>query len=365
MNRLFYTLCFSLICTIITAQHLSLEDGVHLRTNNSPAVHLHDVDLTVKDAQAHRQDIRWTIEHTGGRYFIDARTPLAFTSIVLAGKRTEVQLGQYIDIKHELMFAGGRLDLGNQILSLEEGAAFADESEKSYCTASGDGFIWVPANISAGDHQQPGKIGVDISSAIDLGIGEIRRGHSHISLPAGSSIQRWYSFDRFPTTDQTIVLSLGYRDAELNSLDENNLTIWHSTDRGRNWHPLRLRDQDINANTITARTSTLNGLFTIGEAPRSMALQQVTTGPSIAEQLHWRAFPNPVQDMLQVSWTQHSPTAVKIFLKDAHGRIVQEQNIAASSGSQQQMIDLSTYPAGTYWLHLSQKEFAPIRIVKQ
>ncbi len=74
------------------------------------------------------------------------------------------------------------------------------------------------------------------------------------------------------------------------------------------------------------------------------------------------AFPNPVVDQTTAQWNIE---AEQLSLFDAHGRLIQQWSLNAAVAGGSQAIDLSTLPAGNYFLSIESKhEILTRRIVK-
>ncbi|MEL6844010.1 MAG: T9SS type A sorting domain-containing protein, partial [Bacteroidota bacterium] len=82
----------------------------------------------------------------------------------------------------------------------------------------------------------------------------------------------------------------------------------------------------------------------------------------------FQAFPNPVEDQLQLEYDLLKPTDVKIQVFDAMGRMVYAQNEGLkASGNQAAQLDLQRLSPGVYVVQLSttQERAGTMRIIKQ
>ena len=84
-------------------------------------------------------------------------------------------LEQDAEVNGNLIFQQGFFDLGFYDLYLS--GLLVDESENSRITGSLGGELVVEAVLNAPSGQNPGNVGIEISSSADLGLTTIRRGH--------------------------------------------------------------------------------------------------------------------------------------------------------------------------------------------
>ena len=153
-----------------------------------------------------------------------------FYTIELNKTGTSLQLHTNMGITNKLLFTAGLLNLNNYNITLDATASLNGESEASRITGTTGGYIQITNTLNAPAAANPGNLGAVITSAQNLGSTIIRRGHVSQTNGSGlgNTIFRYY--DIIPTNNTTLNASLGinYFDAELNSLDENSLTVWKS-----------------------------------------------------------------------------------------------------------------------------------------
>ncbi|MEZ4985571.1 MAG: T9SS type A sorting domain-containing protein [Saprospiraceae bacterium] len=66
--------------------------------------------------------------------------------------------------------------------------------------------------------------------------------------------------------------------------------------------------------------------------------------------------PNPVADVLQITFEAGVSAGASLVLLDAHGRVVQQWSIPMASPGTAHLIDMKTWPAGIYWLQLTDRQ---------
>lgn len=138
----------------------------------------------------------------------------------------QVSLQNNISINTYISFISGLIELSGRNVILNGTAYLNNESEASRITGTTGGYIQATATLNAPASANPGNLGTVISSAQNMGITVIRRGHvsQQNTLGNGNSIYRYY--DILPATPPTSFnLRLNYFNAELNGLNEGSLAI--------------------------------------------------------------------------------------------------------------------------------------------
>lgn len=150
-----------------------------------------------------------------------------------------LQLQNNIIISNQLQFINGLLNLNAHNVTLEPGAILNNENLTSHAIGAAGGYIETSVLLNAPAASNPGNLGAIISSSQNLGTVIIRRGHQSQTnaAGAGNSILRYYDIIPAVNTGLNATLKFNYFDAELNGLNENNLTIWKTTNNV-NWTSL-------------------------------------------------------------------------------------------------------------------------------
>jgi hypothetical protein len=118
--------------------------------------------------------------------------------------------------------------------------------------------------------ENPGNLGLIITSGANWGNTVIRRSHNTFTNPGGgSSIARSYVVQPANNTGLNAFLRMYYMDAEINGLDENTFDFYHSTDGGALW-------TDIGS---VSRNTTLNFVNINGVQSLSLLTLSPTNNP--------------------------------------------------------------------------------------
>lgn len=136
------------------------------------------------------------------------------------------------------------------------------ESESSRVTGVNGGEVVKLAILVAPTSENPGNMGMTITTASNPGPTVIRRGHLPQSLPAGESINRYFDVTPAANAGLNATVTYSYFDAELNGQIEADLESWQQT--GSNWINQEPTASDDNANFVTVPLDTL-GRSTLGE----------------------------------------------------------------------------------------------------
>lgn len=190
-----------------------------------------------------------------------ATTP--FYQIMLDKAADSLRLTQSIEVNDSLFFVTGTLALeGNDLtLGTDEGVLIG-ESETSRITGVNGGEVVKVAILNAPSGENPGNLGMTITSAAIPGPTVIRRGHVPVNLPGGESIERYYDITPAVNAGLNATVVFSYFDAELNGQTETNLESWHQT--GTNWINREPDATDDLANTVEVALDTL-GMATLAE----------------------------------------------------------------------------------------------------
>ncbi len=149
-----------------------------------------------------------------------------------------LQLSSDIEVSNNLNFAMGDIDLAGFDIDLGSSGILVSETPTNRIFQStGDGVIVRSEDLNAPTADNPGNIGVEITSSENLGTTVIRRGHQQQESALGNKgIERY--FDISPTNNSGLdaTTRFYYFDAEnVNGQTETNFILWRSTDGGVTW----------------------------------------------------------------------------------------------------------------------------------
>jgi hypothetical protein len=171
-----------------------------------------------------------TVTFTGStNTFIGGSNALAFYTLHLNKPAATLQLQKDIVVNNQLQFTEGLLHLNANNILLDPAALLTGENETSHIYGTA-GYVQIIKTLNAPLADNPGNLGAVITSSQNPGSVTIRRGHqSQVNIGGGSSILRYYDIMPANNTGLNATLRFNYLDAELNGLNENNLTTWKST----------------------------------------------------------------------------------------------------------------------------------------
>ena len=143
-----------------------------------------------------------------------------------------ITLQQHINIGTGIAFTSGNIDLNAHVIFLQPAASLMGESELSRITGTAGGYVQINSTLNAPAGANPGNLGIGITSAKNLGRVTIRRGHQSQQSASANSYSILRYFDLIPDNNTALQagLTINYLDAELNTLDENQLIIAGSAD---------------------------------------------------------------------------------------------------------------------------------------
>jgi hypothetical protein len=209
---------------------LYISSGAEIKMIDDALLTLQDINLA-NDGTFNQTE--GTIRFTGNtNTSISGNNVIRFYNIQLAKSiGNKVSLQRIISADNEINFDGGNIDLNGFHILLSSTALLIGENNISRITTTADGYIEITNTLNNPSSLNPGNLGAIFTSAASMGSTRIRRGHkSQVNGNGiGSSILRYY--DILPTTNAALnaTLRFHYFDSELNSLDENSVMLWKST----------------------------------------------------------------------------------------------------------------------------------------
>lgn len=274
-----------------------------------------------------------TVQFTGaGNSSITGSASPQFYNLALNKASASLLLQNNISINNQVLFTAGLLNLNNYNITLNAGALLNGESETSRITGTTGGYVQITSNLNAPSAVNPGNLGAVITSPQNLGNTLIRRGHvSQVNGGGlGSSIFRYY--DITPTNNMALnaTLNVNYFDAELNSLDENVLTVATSSNT-TTW-----TNQGFDSRNTTTNVVTKSGFA---------GFERVTLStPQNALPLEWGSFNTKcVNNGVTITWKtlQESNTSVFYIRRSSNGSDWQTVATLAAAGNSNSTITYS------------------------
>lgn len=167
---------------------------------------------------------------------------LIIALVLLAGpsraQTVTVQNGAILWMHH------GTLDLGATTNLVEE------ESSGARLTG-GTGTVTATRTLNAPAGRNVAGLGAVISSSQTLGETVVTRGHAVQSDNGNVSIKRYFNIEPDNNNSLGATLEFHYFDAELNGRDENELTLFRSSDGGSTYRGTGYDTRSASTNTIT------------------------------------------------------------------------------------------------------------------
>jgi hypothetical protein len=183
-------------------------------------------------------------------YILGANLPLFDMLAVEKSGGAELVLQRGVNIRTACSFSSGFLNLNGNTLFLATNAILMGESPTGHITGT-SGYVEGSMVLNAPVSQNPANLGAIISSAQNLGLVIVRRGHQSQTNTAGSgnSILRYYDISSSNNTSLDATLRFHYFDDELNGLPENTLVLWKSTGGGQ-WANQGFTSRDVGINYV-------------------------------------------------------------------------------------------------------------------
>lgn len=174
-------------------------------------------------------------------------------------------LQKNLNVAGSVAFSSGLLDLNGFDLILADTAMLVNETNASRITGA-SGAVQITQYLDAPLAENPGNLGLVITSGATWGNTVIRRSHQNNATPGGGlSVSRNYKVTPASNTGLNTFLRMYYLDAELNALDENILQFFRSDDNGAQWSNIGAASRNTTQNFVN-----INGL-------QSMALLTLST----------------------------------------------------------------------------------------
>ena len=172
-----------------------------------------------------------------------------FYNLEINKSANDVQLATDITVNNQIEMTSGNLDLLTNTLTLETtNGTIIGENETTQVTSTSTGQIIKTVDLNLPSAVNPGNIGIEITSAANLGSTEIRRGHDYQTLSNGTSIFRHFTVNPTNNAGLDATLTMHYLDTELNGLTESALVLHEHND---GWMVDGYNSRDTIHNTVT------------------------------------------------------------------------------------------------------------------
>lgn len=176
--------------------------------------------------------------------------PVNFNNLTINKSAGGTSLGSNIAVASLVTMTAGGLDLNGFELDLGSTGALANEAVGHLITGPTGGHIVRTVTLNAPSAVAPGNMGITITSAANLGVTVIRRGHLQPTSSAGHGINRFFEITPTNNTALNATLRFHYEDTELAGINESELIFWSSPTGAQPWNPLGADSRDLALNFV-------------------------------------------------------------------------------------------------------------------
>jgi hypothetical protein len=165
--------------------------------------------------------------------FIGGGTISNFYNLELSKSCGGLLLNADISVLNQLLLsAGDSFHLNNHALTLTSTAQIIGENESLRITGRNGGYLSITKNLTSPSNENPGNLGLAITSTANLGSVTIKR---YNLQRGGVSIYRYYEITPAANSSLNASLTMSYFDHELGSITEANLSFYSNTPPSRIW----------------------------------------------------------------------------------------------------------------------------------
>ena len=230
MKKVFAIIIIVSSCMVATAQNvLKVQVGAIIKTTGGALITLQNMDLD-NDAAISQAAGEGKFLFTGTSNNNITGSGTILFDVLETGKTgaAKTLLQKNIQVGSGIAFTSGLIDLNNNNIFLQPSCLLIGESETSRINGTTGGYIEITNTLNSPAAVNPGNLGATITSAQNMGSTTIRRGHQSQTngYGNGNTIYRYYDITPANNTALNATLRLNYFDAELNSINENTITLW-------------------------------------------------------------------------------------------------------------------------------------------
>lgn len=223
---------------------------------------------------------------------LSGTSPLNFYNLSINKTGGSARLLRNTSITNNLLLNNGNIDLNGFDIDLGSTGSLVGESVFSKVVGSSGGSINRTVLLNAPINVNPGNIGIEITSAANLGLTTIKRGQTQQVNNSGFSINRY--FDIIPTNNTALNASIKmyYQDTELAGINENELTLWSKPVASNVlWTLLGANAQDTSANWVSKSALDSLNRFTLASRTNNPLSFQLISFSGLLQnngaQLNW------------------------------------------------------------------------------
>lgn len=230
-------------------QGIVIQSGGNLVLNSTANLVLNNTGITNDGSfTAGSSTVTFTGNTATVNSFIAGTAATDFYNLTVNKSSNGILLSRNIGVSNNLTLTSGTLYLNTKILDLGASGAIVGEDENNRITGFSGGYVQSTQTLNAPSAANPGNMGLEITSAANLGSTVVRRGHI---IQAGGSIERYYEV--IPTNNSGLdaTIKFTYLDNELNGNDESILMVYTSTNSGVYWTFRGMNTSDMTSNYVT------------------------------------------------------------------------------------------------------------------
>ena len=258
-----YILILVLFPFLLNAQGgFIVESGAKVVVKDSPHIIINDGkfkndgDFTPGSSTVHITGNTDVVNST-----IGGMTVTSFNNLNINKTSNDSRLDFDIKVNGDINMNGGLLILNYSDIQL--GGVIKGETETNRITGVEGGAIIKSLELDTPTGVNPGNLGVEITSPIDLGMTTIRRSHVQMENGGNLSIQRRYDISPENEIGLDATVRFHYFDAELSVLVEDDLEMWQYD--GSDWISFGSGNSNIIDNWVEASGLTFFHTLTLAE----------------------------------------------------------------------------------------------------
>jgi hypothetical protein len=252
-STLVLPIAFLLIPFVSFSQNLYISAGTQLVINGTAHLVMNNTAFTNNGIfSASSGTVVFTGNAATVNSFIGGSSTTSFNHLSINKSANHVQLSANINVGGIINMVSDNLLLNNYNIDLGTTGSITGESATSSISGIGGGFITCTALLNAPVAVNVGNLGIEITSAANLGSTMVRRGHaSQMAATGHPSVSRYFDIQPTNNTALNATIKFYYLDTELGALAENGLFTWASADGGINWLYRGKNASDATANFVT------------------------------------------------------------------------------------------------------------------
>lgn len=358
MHRTMVAGMLFLLPYVLSAQGMRIGRGTSVVMHGNVSLVLNDASLVNDGSLSGTSTVVFTGEAMKEQATIGGIGKTAFDNLLISRPYNHVLLNNDVSVNGFLTMSAGNLELNNHRLHLGSTGEIMGEHINSRITGDNGGSVIAIRVLNAPVRNNPGNIGVELSSPYNLGQTVITRGHvQQVNARGESGIHRYYDIQPASNAN-TVTLRFFYLEPELAGANESKLVLWSSENATAGWSDVGKATSDANTNWLTKNNIGKLGRFTLGVADKS-SLVRLPGVSSI------QAYPNPARDRFTVALYSDTDKEANVSLQDLSGRVLERKTVRYVRGMNTMQWNISKYAAGSYYLVFENTGMSKLKVVKQ